>query len=453
MKLQFILTLVLAPAISQATMNPGVPRGEQSLAIAGRSAELCVIPTHFADAKYSPADLQTEQALCSMTEDVNAAVCPKLESTNPAILFFSVPAPYTVQQAEAANCFMADPVNKTENIFKKRAKYKSSTSCSYTPSLLAYYHISRLLNDAGHVPPAVLRTLDLGRHRELANLGYSLAVKTRPAGDTIITTWKSMLGFLNAPALTKKKDVLFTDALDQTYGALQMNPTGEEFYRLLFNEAHGGTRAEAFRDKNPIFAQLKMLKPASAIAGTQFSAINVQTLLAMKDASDMVVMDTLLSQEDRFGNIHFKKRYAYVDTTDVGPDGVAKIKFEAKLTPEIAAFNPVQVNQMLLKDNDCGISRENRALKAGLLSYVAHMDPATYRGIQKLNLSADSPETINAFRQGMMFTKSDYDIMRANLKMIATTTHTRCQTGKLMLDLDLSMHFSGRGPVTTNCEI
>ena len=51
---------------------------------------------------------------------------------------------------------------------KTEAKYKLSTSCSYTPSLLAYYHLSRVLGNIVNVPVAVVRTLDLDRHKAVA---------------------------------------------------------------------------------------------------------------------------------------------------------------------------------------------------------------------------------------------------------------------------------------------
>lgn len=448
-----ILALALTPAVSNATLTPSLARGESIIQIAGRSPEICVIPTHPADGDYSKNDLDMEKALCGLTEDVNAAICPKMASTNPGVEFFTVPAGYTVKSAEIKDCFYAAPGTK-DNIYKKVAKYKNSTSCSYTPSILAYYHVSRLLNNAGHVPPAVIRTLDLSRHLEIAQHGVELATQREGADAPIAQTWRSLLNYLNGGAASKKKDVLFTDAVDQSYGALQQNPTGEEKYSAFYTPApYGLPRAIAFRDKNPLFQLVRNSRPVAAFVGTQFNTQNVQTVVQMKDIADFIVMDTLLSQEDRFGNIHLKKRYAYVDPSDIGKDGFAKVKFDSKLKPEIAGFHPVVVTQMLLKDNDCGVNRENRAQKVGLLDLVAHMDPKTYKGLLKLNQTIDGADMVKAFRQGMMFTAGDFSLMRSNLASIVNALHSRCVAGALKLDLDLDAHFSGHAPAVSNCEL
>ena len=56
------------------------------------------------------------------------------------------------------------------------AKYKQSipTHFTYSPSILGYYHLSRFL-DAGHVEPAIVRTMDVASHKPLADLGKAKA--------------------------------------------------------------------------------------------------------------------------------------------------------------------------------------------------------------------------------------------------------------------------------------
>ena len=56
------------------------------------------------------------------------------------------------------------------------AKYKQSipTHFTYSPFILGYYHLSRFL-DAGHVEPAIVRTMDVASHKPLADLGKAKA--------------------------------------------------------------------------------------------------------------------------------------------------------------------------------------------------------------------------------------------------------------------------------------
>src|SRR5689334_324393 len=124
---------------ANATLSAHLQRGEKLVEhpISRRNAEVCVIPKHFAGAAYGETDLKAEERLCAIDENTNAAVCPKTNSTNPGIDFYSLPQGATPKRVETARCKTAGA--------KKIAKYKLSTSCSYTPSILGYYHVSRIL--------------------------------------------------------------------------------------------------------------------------------------------------------------------------------------------------------------------------------------------------------------------------------------------------------------------
>ena len=145
-----------APAY--ATLAPHLQRGVKlvQLPVPGRNAEVCVVPKHLVDAGYSDEDAKTEAQLCDIDVNSNSAVCPKLNSTNPGLDMYSLPQGSTPQQVQASRCKISG--------LKKIAKYKLSTSCSYTPSILGYYHLSRALGGIANVPPSVLRTFDLKNH-------------------------------------------------------------------------------------------------------------------------------------------------------------------------------------------------------------------------------------------------------------------------------------------------
>jgi hypothetical protein len=448
------ITSLFAALPASATLTPSLSRGEQTiqLPIQGRSnTEICVIPTHLAGGDYSSKDLEQERMLCSLIRGQNAAVCPKTKSTNPGAEFYLVPSGSTTASVEAKNCFVADPKNKAENALKKVAKYKQSVSCSYTPSLLAYYHVSRLLGGAGRVPPVVLRTFDLAQHKEIAAKGMAVNAKMHGTGELIYKTWASLAAMLKAGAASQKKDELFTDAIDQTYGALQLNPTGEAKYSEMFTPSKAGeTRAAAFGARNAIFQDLRKSADVSQIVGRGFTAANVQKMQQLKDAADMVLLDTLFSQQDRFGNTHSLVRYAYLDGNDMD--------YAGKLTPELQSKGAVAVKVMMLKDNDCGITKTNAARDARLLDKVAHMDPKTYRGLLQLNSTADSAEITKAFKQGMMLTTMDWigNAKRPGVRTLiaeaAKSLQARCRAGTLKLDLDLGAHFSGQ-QIKQNCEL
>ena len=434
---------LLGSTVAYTALVAHLARGEKivELPAPGRSAEVCVIPKHFPGAVYSDNDLKAESQLCSIDEYTNAAVCPKTNSTNPGLDFYSLPPGFTPQQVEPAHC-------KTPGA-KKIAKYKLSTSCSYTPSILGYYHLSRILGGIANVPPAVLRTVDRQNH---VALGHTALGETAPS-SLIHQTWASLLSQLAAGAGASKRDFLLTDNFTQSYGALSVNPTKEQFYIEFFNGGSNNVaRAATFGDKNPIVAKLARTADVNTFVGRTFTTEDVQTMVQLKDAADLIVIDTLMNQQDRFGNIHYLETYYYRDTTDLNSDGTPKLKSSKTLTPEkIAKAGAVQVKQMFLKDNDCGVDKQNIAKQAGLVNRVAHIDPTTYRNILHLDAIADSTETRNFFLQELVFTTNDYANVRKNLKDLAVTLHQNCMQGRLRLDLDLQRHFSDQPLKPQSC--
>ncbi|MGZ3748444.1 MAG: hypothetical protein ACXWRE_13730 [Pseudobdellovibrionaceae bacterium] len=435
------LFLIFVP-LSLAALNISVQRGEQIIKIpvtnSSTETEVCVIPKKYPNAIYSDRDITTEQQLCSLGGLEPVALCPKLVSTNPAVEFYSLPPGMTKEQAEAQGC-------KLKNS-KKLAKYKGSISCSYTPSLLSYYQVSRILGNIGQVPPVVIRTLDLQTHKKIAVKANVLLVNSK--ANLLKKNWSGLLTNLNAGAGSSKKETLFTSDFVQSYGALQENPRNEEKYSEMFFSAKAGeTRADAFRNRSPIFALLKNKNPLSSLVGNQFTASNVQRVLQMQNVADMIVMDTLLNQQDRFGNIHFTNSFFYLDSSE----GL-KVKSENIMTEEeILRTGAVQVKNMMLKDNDCGIAKENVAKKARLIQNLSHMNPETYARLLKLQMETSQESTKRFFMNETLMTEKDYSSFQQNLGEVVQTLKKACHEGRLQLDLDLNGHFANNA-VNQSCD-
>lgn len=425
--MKIFFTLFFIPLLAQATMTPNLPRGDEIVTheVRGKRPEVCVVPKHLGD-NYDKDDREDENELCAMDVGVNVAACAKTESTNPGVNFFTPPEGISIADMVKNDC---EVKNSEGDDGSKEAKYKLSTSCSYTPSILGYYHVSRMLGNVANVPPAVLRTMDLDRHKKIAQ--RALATTT----DLIHDTYASLAAVLNAGQNSPKRDLLLTDDFDQSYGALTKNPKHEEKYSELFNS--GASREEAFRDRNPIFAMLK--NPGTKV-GRELNQKNVQQMVALRDVANMVLLDTILGQQDRFGNIHYLTKYFYGDQSG----GKLKLKSEkkqSKLPPGAAAF---AVKEMILKDNDCGVAKENRVGKARLLEQVAHIDNSTYKNLLALDKSIDEEETKKFFRTELMFTKQDLDSVTANIHNAARLLRSNCERGTLRLDLDVKRHFSNQ---------
>lgn len=429
---------VLFVPMAMAAMNTTTPRGSQVIQIPSANSsqvEICIIPKKYPNALYTDKDLKNEQELCSLAGVEPVALCPKTVSTNPAVEFYSIPEGMTVAQVEAKSCKVEDS--------KKLAKYKASISCSYTPSLLSYYHISKILGNVLQVPSVVVRTMDLEKHKKIASKAEGMVTES-----LLKTIWTGYSTHLKAGASSSKKDALLTSDIKQSYGALQQNPRSEEKYSEMFFSAKGAeTRADAFRNRSPIYALLKDQRDVRSLVGNQFNPANVQKFLQMQNVADMIVMDTMLNQQDRFGNVHYTTNYFYMDTAN----GMS-VKQKAKMKPEeIRETGAIAIKSMMLKDNDCGVTKDNLAKKAKLLQGLSHMNPETYKRLMRFYQDVVQDRARGFFKDETLMTDVDYASMKSNLGEMVQMLKKSCQAGTLKLDLDMDSHFANK-PLTQSCE-
>ncbi len=93
-----------------------------------------------------------------------------------------------------------------------------------------------------------------------------------------------------------------------------------------------------------------------------------QTLIQMKDVSDMILLDTLLSQEDRTRQYSLQSLLG----TTIDENGkvdrknrILKLKMESlspqKKSRQRMAQKGTLVREMILKDNDCGVDVSKRS--------------------------------------------------------------------------------------------
>jgi hypothetical protein len=423
------LALCLFAPAAGAALKTGDLTGVsvEKFSVPGKRPELCVIPHHLNGFTYARSDEKIEADLCAIdSAGEKAAACPKLNSTNPGVLFLKPPKGVSKEDFLAKNCEMDGS--------KKLAKYKLSTSCSYTPSLLGYYHVSRALGTIVRVPPAVLRTMDRQRHQQIAQKALKLLSK-KPE-QLIYQTWSGLKSILDRGSSHPKADLILTDAYDQSYGALQQNPKGDEVYSEFFNA--GADRVAAFRDNNKIYRALTM---ANFSISRDYNKVNVQAMMQLRDAADFILLDTIMGQQDRMGNIHYQLTYVY-PSEENGKFKLAEKKDLDEIPVELQS-KAVQVKAMLLKDNDCGVAKTNRIKEGKLLDRVAHMNPETYRNLLKLERALQAGSTREFFERELLFTEKDFRTVAGNIQEAAKMLRSRCQAGQLKLDLDLDSHFSG----------
>lgn len=383
-------------------------------------SEICVLPHHPRDSAYSAQDEADEAFLCKLdyygttVDSQRVAVCPKLNSTNPGLnlllnkIDFSYPS-------FPVNCQSRD--KKLELI----AKHKQSISCSYTPSLLTYYHLSRQLGGILNVPVAVLRTVDKDEHLQWTKEAISYFSSSN--NDLIYQNW---LHFSRAHSSPEKYPQIFTRNKQFLFGALTMNALDEKYYSDVSGKGDYSTRELRFQKLQPFQKISDNLGLASINHGLSLQE-KIQNLVQMKDVSDMILMDYLLNQADRIGNVHYLDRFYTFQNGEL-------------LASSKATEGALAIKQMILKDNDCGITKENRFKKFGILEKVRHLSPQTYRLFLNWARKLDQPEMIEFMKKELLLTTKDlFDPKRgiiANAHSAKNLLMKNCRTGFLMLDID-----------------
>jgi hypothetical protein len=411
----------------------------------GRPDEICVIPKHLPFAKYrgkdGARDIADEQKLASYdfykagtAESGVIAPLPKLTSTSAAVDVFELPAGTSrPQDLTASYCSGLEKSGKCVAKFKQTDNQFTTTG---TAAILAYYHVARALGDICEIKPAVLRTMDIEQHKKIVRLASDLG-----AHGTVAKSWGLFNQYYANPKGSSVAGTLFTSDFAQIYGALLENTVGEENYSEWLS---AGSNLSATR----AFQRMADSRLAASILGSNaFSQANVQALVAMRDMSEMILLDYLLAQSDRLtgGNI---SDYAFAYYLDGG-----KVKsVKASKASEIPAGTPqVTVKKLTIKDTDAGLLNSNVFEQKGYLSQIHHMHPDTYAGLQTLAQKwNDDPTVKQFFHRECTLSSSQTARFEKYLLNAATTLRSRKESGTLHLDLDLDDYFQGITPVPTD---
>ena len=398
-----ILSAATSAALAGGSFDPGASRGMSTVkfAVPGKSTrEICIVPKHLAFADYRKSDAKREQDLCkynfyepSGTTDSSGAVvvCPKTSSTSAGVLLYSIPEGQTKSALQTASkCVAIEAGNRPKGV-KQIAKFKQTDddrTCTSTSSILGYYHVSRALGDIAQVAPAVIRTMDFDQHDKVVRQALSISKVTR--NRNLRKSWSNFTGYRSGSS--KNPASLFTIDNTQIFGALIAKDHGTAAYREWVTSSGSGqtniAAVSAYRD-------VTNSRPAEKIIGSRnFTQATAQRLLAMRDMSEMLLIDTLMQQNDRTsgGNIDFSTEVVYRD------GGSYKTGQSAKNVPSGAP--QFTVKRLHLVDNDCGlIEGQGKIVKEGYLSRINHMHPKTYLGLMQLAHKWETDPSVKAFLQ------------------------------------------------------
>jgi hypothetical protein len=405
------------------------------------SGEVCIIPRTFPKLGTGKPD-PAQTALCAIDfyDDPSIGICPKGNSTNPGVDVYQVKEGSTKATFESVGC--KQPEKKRPG--KKLAKFKQTITCSDTSSILAYYEVSQVLGGAGEVPAAVIRTMNDETHKKITQAGLGTAIRS------------SWIMYEKAESSPGAHPELFTQDGRYVYGAFVKNPSGDSVYGAII-----GNRSDYEHGEDAFLATslFKAISSPNPITVPNSLVGAAKELLALKDTSDMILIDTLLNQQDRFGNEAKRSKYIWIEGGKL-----TFAKAEGADANEMTQKGAVLVDTLLLKDNDCGVSKRNwfakpkvrltSAYPHGILPAVRHMSANTYHKFMALAgvVEQDPDGTGDYFRTDLLLTPTSWKSVAGNIATARKILQDNCAAGKLQLDLDLEPRLGLETAFTNACD-
>lgn len=229
------------------------------------------------------------------------------------------------------------------------------TSGTFSASPLLYYHLSRYFGADIGVPVAAWRSMDKDLHlSEVARPGLAQSGHSHSSGMSQ-AGWRTLVAADADPSAYVPTPDLYTSDQSSVYGVM-LKSKGDRY-----NSEVNGTRASAwgkgrnldFQQSAPFLALRSSAPLGKAIAEGVTGAINdkqipkdmgadvspAQVAFWMADIANIVLLDFILSQQDRVGNIDYvphwfrfengevksRKAVSHGDETEPPPEGAVRI--------------------------------------------------------------------------------------------------------------------------------
>lgn len=397
------------------------------------------------------SDDTAEQAFCDIDyQGGSVALCPKTWSTSPAALVYDLEGTRWQGRAEAFEREVCprggsarDEAARELGFFKNSLNGRE-TSGTFAPASLLYYHFSRLLQTRVQVPVAVRQSFSVAEYRQRV-VAPGVEYSSGGRAKMLHAGWLEMDRALAAPAQYSHRRELFDDTGTRLLGALLL-ADGKRYGAEV-----NGTRASGWgegqnRDfqRSAPFLALRTDAPlaeavAQGIAEARADPAMARALPAdisaaqvawwMHDITEVVLLDYILGQQDRVGNVDYLWRWVWQE------EGVLR-------TARSEPAGPAQKLRItVLNDNDAGAraSYANYARSTGMLDGWHHIDAGLYRRLQ--DLGADFRQggpVAQAVRQNYRLSEREAQRIIDRGMAAADALRKRCRDGALRFDLGLA---------------
>ena len=413
--------------------------------------EQCIRIADFPGAEYSKHDRHEEQQYCAL--DFSAlALCPKLWSTSPGTIVYEIEGS---DYAGFERRLCADGHGARDAARSHPANFKMSvnardSSATYAPSSWVYYHLSRYFQTHTHVPVAVYRSIDVAEHNRRVTKPALAITRDNHRLKMLAAGWRALDAIENGQDTSSAAAAVLTDNGKQAFGVLlrdkgdrygaEVNGTRESGWGNGQNHDFQQTAPYiALRDPRPVAeaaeAAIREARKNPRMAKDLPADTPVEQIVFwMQEVQEIALLDHMLGQQDRIGNIDYNWRWYWIE------DGSLHSEWATVHEPpaDIAGNSPVRLRQSAMNDNDAGVRSgyADFAERTHMLEGFRHMNPDLYQKLGKL--AADFASQGPAFRwltaSAGLSTRETETIARRTVEAYELLK-ADCDRGALALDL------------------
>lgn len=420
------------------------------------SAEVCRISAPMPGATYSAKDLKKQQELCAIDfDDPTVALCPKTWSTSAATSIYGVKAlGITSTQFETSSCKGKVVPSGTKKLGKfKQNMNTEGTSAIWIKGIQTYFHLSRYLGTQVEIPPVVYKEMNADQHlKRVSQFGPARAKSAMNK-----TAWNWIIKAEKNPSSVPLSMGFFTADLKNIRGVVYKDQGDRYGYEFIGSDDWGLAGSQKYLKTAPYRAlrfdgDLKTAVQAGlSAAGRSGKNSTLQMVSWMRDLTEISVLDYILSQQDRFGNIDYEKKYVYVENNEVKTrdfkDGLAGIE---QFKPQV-----LQVSQ--LGDNDASVhpGYVNFTKNHGYLNDLHHFSAKIYTRLFELEKDFKGSRSVAVYLKSELgLTDKEIAKIESQLSEVNQVLRRQCQKGKLRFDLDRPKQIlvSGLQQISLNCD-
>jgi hypothetical protein len=186
-------------------------------------------------------------------------------------------------------------------------------------------------------------------------------------------------------------------------------------------------------------------------------------MMAVRDVGEMAIIDHILAQQDRFGNVAKKDKIFWLEQTADGQK-LHSVK-ASKANKPMAGSNQttmeylnanhipyVQFPVMVLADNDCGLRQDSNVVKKNnMVQHLRHISSSVYKHVRSF-AKTNPDDLLEYFQNQTLMTSDEAKGVIARLQEVASILKGNCDNGTLLFDSEPEI-FLGLAPIPPkNCE-